>query len=65
MRKISQNLAGLITRLWKLENINKESKKADLNNGLMSSYFIAPDFFLSKGCSQINTLRHNLVLRSF
>lgn len=65
MRKISQNLAALIIRLWKLKNINEESRKADLNNGLMSSYFIVPDSFLYKGRSHINTLRHNLVLRSF
>lgn len=31
-------------RLWEVENINKESKKADLSNDLMSSYFIALDF---------------------
>jgi len=52
-------------RLWEVENINKESKKADVSSDLISSHFIALDIFLLKGQSQINTLRHDLVLRSF
>lgn len=45
MKKISKNLASLLMRLWEVKNINKESKRADLSNDLMSSYFIAWDFF--------------------
>lgn len=63
MRKISKNLASLLMRLWEVKNINKEFKRADLSNDLMSSYFMR--FSLLKGHSQINNLRHNLVLRSF